>query len=86
MITIPITTISTKNSFSNLIIFKNYLRTTIVQDRFSELAIMLIENGICENLDCDDLIVKFVEAKINFVWVLLLYFIFLFNCIIFFII
>lgn len=70
MLTIPITTASAERSFSKLKIIKNYLRTTMIQERLSDLAIISIENEICENLDYGDLIATFSEAKgrkINFV-------------------
>jgi hypothetical protein len=70
MLTMLITTASAESIFSKLKIIKNYLRTTMVQERLSDLAIISIENEICENLDYGDLIATFSEAKarkINFV-------------------
>lgn len=71
MPTIPITTAIVKISFSKLKTINNYLCTTVVQERFSDLAIMSIENEIRENLDYNsNLTIKFSETKtkkINFI-------------------
>ncbi|XP_022178815.1 zinc finger MYM-type protein 1-like [Myzus persicae] len=69
LLTLPITTASAERSFSKLKIIKNYLRTTMVQDRLSDLAIISIERDLCENIDYNDIIEKFAEIKarkINF--------------------
>lgn len=55
MLTIPITRASAKRNFSKLKIIKN----TLVKEILSDLAIILIENEICENLDYDNLITTF---------------------------
>ncbi|KAL4088902.1 hypothetical protein QTP88_023985 [Uroleucon formosanum] len=69
LLTLPITTASAERSFSKLKIIKNYLRTTMVQERLSDLAIISIERDLCENIDYKDIIEKFAEIKarkINF--------------------
>ncbi|KAL4131914.1 hypothetical protein QTP88_009146 [Uroleucon formosanum] len=69
LLTLPITTASAERSFSKLKIIKNYLRTTMVQERLSDLAIISIERDLCENIDYNDIIEKFAEIKarkINF--------------------
>jgi len=50
------------NESANKFIIKNYLRTTMGQEKFFCLAIILIENEICENLDYGDLMVTCPEA------------------------
>lgn len=69
LLTLPITTVSAERSFSKLKIIKNYLRTTMLQDHLSDLAIISIERDLCENIDYNDIIEKFAEIKarkINF--------------------
>jgi hypothetical protein len=70
LLTIPITTVSAERSFSKLKLIKNYLRTSMVQNRLSDLALISIERALCENLNYNDIIEKFSELKsrkINFV-------------------
>ncbi|XP_050547253.1 uncharacterized protein LOC126908954 [Daktulosphaira vitifoliae] len=63
LLTLPITTASAERSFSKLKIIKNYLRTSMTQNRLSDLAIISIERDLCENLDYNDIIEKFAEIK-----------------------
>ena len=44
MLTTPVTVASAKRSFSRLKLIKNYLRSSISQERFSSLAILSIES------------------------------------------
>lgn len=80
LLTLPITTASAERSFSKLKIIKNYLRTIMVQDRLSDLPIIIsIERDLCENVDYNDINEKFAEIKpkkINVWWIklFLLYF------------
>jgi hypothetical protein len=60
----PITTATAERSFSNLkIIKKNYMWTTMGQERLSNLALLLTESELCENLDLSDLINSLAELK-----------------------
>ncbi|XP_050524356.1 zinc finger MYM-type protein 1-like [Daktulosphaira vitifoliae] len=63
LLTLPITTASAERSFSKLKIIKNDLRTSMTQNRLSDLAIISIERDLCENLDYNDIIEKFAEIK-----------------------
>jgi hypothetical protein len=56
MLTMPITTAMAEISFSKLKIIKNYMRTTIDQERLSNLTLLSIERELCESLDFSDLI------------------------------
>lgn len=72
LLTLPITTASAERSFSKLKIIKNYLRTTMVQERLSDLAIISIKRDLCENIDYNNIIEKFAEIKarkINFYYI-----------------
>ena len=74
--TLPITIASAERSFSKLKIIKNYLRTTMMQDRLSDLAIISIEHDLCENVDYNNIIEKFTKIKsrkVNFRWMKLFF-------------
>lgn len=62
-LTIPVTSVSAERSFSKLKIIKGYLRSTKTQDRLSDLALISIEQETAREVDFEDLIDKFAEAK-----------------------
>lgn len=63
LLTIPVTTAGSERSFSKLKIIKNYLRSTITQERLSNLTLLSVEHKICENLNLNNLINEFAEIK-----------------------
>jgi hypothetical protein len=63
MLMMPITTAKAERSFSKLKIIKNYMRTTMGQERLSNLALLSIESELRENMDFSDLINSFAELK-----------------------
>ncbi|MBK5646616.1 MAG: hAT transposon family protein, partial [Acinetobacter sp.] len=63
LLTIPVTTTGSEQSFSKLKIIKNYLRSTMTQERLSNLTLLSIEHKICENLNLTNLINEFAEMK-----------------------
>lgn len=62
-LTIPVTIASAERSFSKLKIIKNFLRSTMGQERLSSLSVLSIENETARNLDICQLIKAFAEAK-----------------------
>ena len=62
-LTIPVTVASAERSFSKLKLIKTYLRSTMGQERLSELAILSIENCRARALDLNGLIDDFAERK-----------------------
>lgn len=50
---------STERSFSKLKLIKNYLRSTVLQKRFSDLALLTIEKYVSTNLDYEIIIENF---------------------------
>jgi hypothetical protein len=50
-LTMPVTVAHGERSFSKLKIIKNYLRSTMNQNRLTNLAVISIEKEICEALD-----------------------------------
>ena len=63
LLTIPVTVASAERSFSKLKIIKNYLRTTMSQDRLNGLAILSIENDLLSKLEYKSLISNFASRK-----------------------
>ena len=61
--TLPVTVASAEGSFSKLKIIKTYLRYTISQDRLDGLALLAIENECAKQVNIDELIEKFANAK-----------------------
>uniref|UniRef100_A0A8I6Z7R8 HAT C-terminal dimerisation domain-containing protein n=1 Tax=Hordeum vulgare subsp. vulgare TaxID=112509 RepID=A0A8I6Z7R8_HORVV len=53
LLTVPVTVVSAEGSFSKLKLLKNYLRSTMLQDRLNGLAMYCIEKYILDNLDLD---------------------------------
>ncbi|XP_071689314.1 uncharacterized protein [Rutidosis leptorrhynchoides] len=55
LLTIPVTVASTERSFSKLKLLKNYLRSTMTQERLNGLALISIENDLLESVDYEKL-------------------------------
>ena len=69
LLIIHVTVASAKISFLKLKLIKSYLRSTMSQERLSELAILSIEKEILAELECKNLISNFASQKtrkINF--------------------
>ena len=58
-ITIPISSATCERSFSSMRRVKNWLRTSILQQRFSNLSILNIERDITNNLKSEQILNKF---------------------------
>lgn len=63
LLTLPISVASGERSFSKLKIIKNYLRSTISQDRLSGLSTLAIENEILNIIDTDAVLKDFAKLK-----------------------
>jgi hypothetical protein len=69
-LTLPVSVASGERSFSKLKLIKNYLRSSISQERLIDLSMISIENEIMDGLDLNELIKDFVlvstySKKIN---------------------
>ncbi|CAL8070824.1 unnamed protein product [Orchesella dallaii] len=62
-LTLPVSVASNERSFSKLKLIKNYLRSTMGQERLSDLAILSIEHEKTALLSFDTLIHEFATAK-----------------------
>lgn len=58
-LTIPVTTASCERSFSKLKLIKNYLRSTIGQERLTSMAILSIEHEFSRQISYDEIIDEF---------------------------
>lgn len=63
LLTLPVSVASGERSFSKLKIIKNYLRSTMLQQRLSNLAIVSIEHQLLDSLDTSKLIEEFSNIK-----------------------
>ncbi|XP_073037558.1 uncharacterized protein [Primulina eburnea] len=63
LLTIPVTVASAERSFSKLKLIKNYLRSTMSQDRLNGLAILSIEKKMVAKFDYDNLVDNFAQQK-----------------------
>ncbi|XP_066958974.1 zinc finger MYM-type protein 1-like [Macrobrachium rosenbergii] len=62
-LTIPVTTASAECSFSKLKLVKNYLRSTMAQERLEGLALLSIEQGTARELNLSKVTDRFAEMK-----------------------
>ena len=62
-VTLPVSNCTGERSFSHLKRIKNYLRSTMLQERLSALAILNIENELVKNIDFGQLVEAFATAK-----------------------
>lgn len=63
LLTLPVSVASGERTFSKLKIIKNYLRSTMVQDRLNDLAIIAIESEILDSLKIEQTVSEFAENK-----------------------
>jgi hypothetical protein len=63
LLTIPVTVASAERSFSKLKLLRNYLRSTISQERLSGLATCTIEKDILDDIDLDTVIEDFASRN-----------------------
>lgn len=62
-LTLPVTVASAERSFSKLKLIKSHLRSTMLQDRLSGLALMSIERERTKNINIDAIVDRFVSEK-----------------------
>lgn len=61
--TLPVTVAATERSFSKLKLIKTYLRSTMMQERLSGLAIISINHVVSNQLSYDDVVDDFASRK-----------------------
>lgn len=63
LLSLPVSVASGERSFSKLKLIKNYLRSTMSQERLVGLALMSIEYDVLQRLDLSNIIRDFAEKK-----------------------
>ncbi|KAL4152652.1 hypothetical protein QTP88_000485 [Uroleucon formosanum] len=63
LLTLPVTAATGERSFSKLNIIKNYLRSQMSQDRLVGLAMISIEKELAYNMDMEEVVSDFANAK-----------------------
>ena len=63
LLTMPVTVAAAERSFSKLKLLKNYLRSTMSQERLNGLAICCIEKDVLDNIDLDTVINDFASKN-----------------------
>lgn len=62
-LTLPISSATCERSFSAMKRIRNWLRTTMLQDRFSSLSLLAIEKDVCNMIDVHDIVKLFLQSK-----------------------
>lgn len=65
VLTLPVSVASGEGSFSKLKIIKNYLRSTMSQERLNGLATISIENDFLDRISTEKLAMKFAQMKVR---------------------
>lgn len=65
MLTIAVGVASCERSFSKLKLIKNYLRSTMGEERLTNLAILSIEHEVTDEVDFEDVISEFAQRKVR---------------------
>jgi hypothetical protein len=68
---VPVILASAERSFSKLKLLKNYLRSTMLQERLNGLAMCCIEKNVLDNIDLDTIINDFASRNVRrsiFLW------------------
>ena len=60
LLTIPVTVASAERSFSKLKLLKSYLRSTMTQQRLTDLATIALESAILEEIEYENIIEDFI--------------------------
>lgn len=63
LLTLPVTVATCERSFSKLKLIKNYLRSTMSEERLSDLAMLSIENEHARKLDTSKVVDIFAQEK-----------------------
>ena len=63
LLTIPVTVASAERSFSKLKLLKTYLRSTMIQERLNDLAIIALEGELLEKIDYEHIIEDFISKN-----------------------
>lgn len=62
-LTIPISSATCERSFSSMRRIKNWLRTSMAQEKFTDLSVINIERDLSSKIDKDNIINNFVMSQ-----------------------
>ena len=65
LFTVPVMVASAERSFSKLKLLKNYLRSTITQERLNGLATLCMEKKLMDEIDIDPIISDFAPRNVR---------------------
>ena len=65
LFTVPVTVASAERNFSKLKLLKNYLRSTMTQERLNDLATLCIEKKLLDEIDINSIIDDFVSQNVR---------------------
>ncbi|KAI5016838.1 hypothetical protein ZWY2020_037216 [Hordeum vulgare] len=65
LFTMPVTVASAERSFSKLKLLKNYLRSTMSQERLNGLATLCVEKKMLDEIDIDTIISDFASKNVR---------------------
>jgi hypothetical protein len=65
LFTIPVTVASAERSFSKLKLLKNYLMSTMSQERLNGLATLCIEKKLLDEIDIDGIVTEFASRNVT---------------------
>ncbi|KAI4996884.1 hypothetical protein ZWY2020_052226 [Hordeum vulgare] len=65
LFTMRVTVASAERSFSKLKLLKNYLRSTMLQERLNGLATLCIEKKMLDEIDIDTIISDFASKNVR---------------------
>jgi hypothetical protein len=65
LLIVPVTVASAERSFSKLKLLKNYLRSTMSQERLNHLATLCIEKKLLDEIDINSIIDDFVLRNVR---------------------
>ena len=63
LLTVPVTVASAERSFSKLKLLKNYLRSTMSQERLNGLAMCTIEKDVLDTIDLNTVLDDFASRN-----------------------
>jgi hypothetical protein len=62
---VPVTVASAERSFSKLKLLKNYLRSTMSQERLNGLATLYIEKKLLDDINIDSILDVFISKNVR---------------------
>ena len=65
LFTVPVTVASAERSFSELKLLRNYLRSTMSQERLNGLAILCIEKKLLDEIIIDTMVTDFASKNVR---------------------